>query len=315
MSVLVPTLNSERTIEKLLDSIQNQDFKDYELILIDGDSNDKTLTIAKRYPVKIIEEERKGIGAARRTGVLHAKGVYVAFIDSDCRALKNWLRSLLSVIKNVKISNVVGVGGSAVPEDESLVSKCLEYRWFTEAYDDLKEVESIATFNAIYTKDMIIKAGNFNPDLEAGEDLELNHRIRKLGFKLLYVPRIRVYHNHPTTVKELLRKWFHHGRWFARVHVMSSNFLKKIFPRLIYCLCLAISILTAWKNLFILPVLLFLLPSSLYLKTALHAFRETKSVKILFSLPIIHNLKIQAHNLGIIYYFITRPSRIMGKAG
>lgn len=310
VSIIIPTLNSEKTIDRLLDSIVDQEPHEKEILIVDGGSVDKTLTVAGRYPVEVFYERKRGIGAARRTGVLKASGRYVAFIDSDCRAPSNWLSDLTDEIRKASSDRVAGVGGRAIPEEQSLISKCLEYRLFTSRSVSGK-VESIATFNAIYLREIILEAGNFDPELEMGEDLELNHRIRQRGFDLIYAPHIYVYHSHPHRLQSLLSKWFHYGRWFAQVSVISKSFQRKILPRLFYLLLLVTSFLGVLRGMGYLPVLLFLLPSVAYLNTARRAFRETNSLKLFLFFPFVHTMKTQAHNAGILYYFISGlPRRV-----
>ena len=84
VSIVVPAFNEEQYIEKCLKSISKQTLsrRDYEIILVDGGSKDKTLKIAKKYADKILKN-KKPIGAARQAGLKAAKAPVVAFIDAD----------------------------------------------------------------------------------------------------------------------------------------------------------------------------------------------------------------------------------------
>lgn len=88
ISVIVPFYNTEDYIEKCLNSLINQTFKDIEIILIDDGSTDNSLLIAKNFQqkdsrIKIIEQEHKKQGAARNAGMKIATGKYIGFVDSD----------------------------------------------------------------------------------------------------------------------------------------------------------------------------------------------------------------------------------------
>lgn len=89
LSVVVPMYNSEKYIERCINSIIGQDMKDMEVILINDGSKDKTKYIAKKYVakyknIKLIDKEKnEGISAARNTGIKNATGEYIVFIDSD----------------------------------------------------------------------------------------------------------------------------------------------------------------------------------------------------------------------------------------
>ena len=82
-SVIVPVYNVEKYIKKCLDSIFNQSFKDFEVIVINDGTKDNSMDIVKKYDVKIIEQENKGLSEARNAGVKKATGDYIIFIDSD----------------------------------------------------------------------------------------------------------------------------------------------------------------------------------------------------------------------------------------
>lgn len=86
-SVIIPNYNSEKTIERCLDSIYNQTFADYEVIIIDDISTDKSVDIIKsklrKQDTIIINESKRLNGGSRNVGILKAKGDYIIFIDDD----------------------------------------------------------------------------------------------------------------------------------------------------------------------------------------------------------------------------------------
>src|SRR3989338_2350043 len=89
ISIIIPTLNEEKYLPKLLDSIKNQNFSDYELIVADFNSKDRTREIARRYGCKIV---LGGIpGVARNNGSRVAKGEYLLFLDADVILPKHFL--------------------------------------------------------------------------------------------------------------------------------------------------------------------------------------------------------------------------------
>lgn len=88
ISVIVPVYNAEKFLNQCIDSILTQDFSDFELLLIDDGSKDKSGKICDAYAqkdrrVKVFHKENEGVSAARNLGIDNAKGEYIAFIDSD----------------------------------------------------------------------------------------------------------------------------------------------------------------------------------------------------------------------------------------
>lgn len=107
ISILLPTYNNERTIKECLKSIFAQKFplEEYEVLFIDGGSTDKTLEIAKQFPVKILRNEKRNEEAARILGISSAKGEIICFIDADNVILgKDWLEKMYEPFKDKEIA-------------------------------------------------------------------------------------------------------------------------------------------------------------------------------------------------------------------
>lgn len=124
ISIIMPTYNSERTIDKSLQSIRNQtiDQDKVEILVLDGGSTDKTLEIAKKYKAKVIKNERKLPEFAKQLGLMEARGRFGVFIDSDeyfanKKSLENRIRFLE---KYPKVKNVVSSGQICVKGEKGI---------------------------------------------------------------------------------------------------------------------------------------------------------------------------------------------------
>ena len=95
VSIIIPTYNRLPMLKEAVDSVLAQDFEDFELIVVDDGSNDKTAEEIKRYGgrVKLFQHsENRGVSAARNKGISHARGKYIAFLDSDDLWVKGKLK-------------------------------------------------------------------------------------------------------------------------------------------------------------------------------------------------------------------------------
>lgn len=103
VSVVIPAYNSEKYIAQTIDSVLEQTFRDYEIIVVDDGSTDKTAAIVKGYEdkVKYFFQENWGTSVARNTGVKNAKGKYIAFLDND----DLWFPDKLSLQINIMEAN------------------------------------------------------------------------------------------------------------------------------------------------------------------------------------------------------------------
>lgn len=99
-SIIIPVYNVEKYIEKCIDSVMNQTFKDYEVIVVNDGTKDKSIELIKDKNLKIINQKNKGLSAARNTGVKHAKGDYIIFLDSDDYIEKNLLMEINKSLAN-----------------------------------------------------------------------------------------------------------------------------------------------------------------------------------------------------------------------
>ena len=95
VSVIIPTYNRGWIIKEAIDSVLAQDFKDFELIVVDDGSTDNTLEIFNSFPydIKVLRQSNYGVSAARNRGIAEASGRFIAFLDSD----DLWLSQKLSV--------------------------------------------------------------------------------------------------------------------------------------------------------------------------------------------------------------------------
>ena len=241
VTVVVLTKNSEKHIEKCILSLLHQDFprQMYEMLVIDAGSKDKTLEICRKYGVRIIEDLGGTIGHSRNIGVKMAQGNYVAFIDSDCIADKQWLRKLFKSIQDADES-VVAVGGpNLAPEDDSVIGKVISYMQKTflgsggspQSYgiNKPKPVYSLANCNVIYKREILLNHP-YDNSLNIGEDCDLNFRLGQHGYKLVYIPDAIVWHYRPSSIRAFTRKMFIYGLGMARLHKKYRKIVRWYAP-------------------------------------------------------------------------------------
>lgn len=218
LSVVIPLYNCEETIEKCLESLCNQDYPYYEVIVVDDGSTDETVRICSTFKdVRAICLDNGGPSRARNMGVSKARGEIVVFTDGDCIAEKNWL----SEIKNSFIApEVAGVGGDQQsPEDETAFGKRVQALFkmlgFVTSYIQVDKImvdtEHNPSCNAAYRKSVFEKIRGFDETLWPGEDVDLDVRIKKGGYRLLFNPKAVVRHYRSKTYGEFARMMRRYG--------------------------------------------------------------------------------------------------------
>ena len=107
ISVIIPVYNAEQYIKRCLNSVLNQTFNDYEIIMVNDGSTDGSLEILKKYEsqnskLKVITQKNLKAAAARNSGLKYASGEYIAFIDADDYVHNDYLRILYENMVNFK---------------------------------------------------------------------------------------------------------------------------------------------------------------------------------------------------------------------
>jgi uncharacterized protein (TIGR00661 family) len=189
LSIIIPTYNEECYLPKLLQSIEDQNFADYEIIVADAKSTDKTREIASSFGCRVVEGGSPAIG--RNKGAKVAEGEYLLFLDSDTILTEGYLESAL----NEFVDNDLDIGiTQLVPISDSKKDKLLHD--FANFF--MKLVESIKPHGAgcygILTKKSIHEeAGGFNESFDFGEDSDYIERIGKThSFKVLREPKLLI---------------------------------------------------------------------------------------------------------------------------
>ncbi len=226
ISVVVCERNSEKFIEKCIASIFEQN-ADFELIVVDDYSTDSTKKILEKdsHNFKLIElRKHKGISRARNIGIEETKGEFIAFIDADCVAEKNWLSELL---KGFDKENTVSVGGpnltpKKAEKKEKIFGELLELisgigSSYVKETEKITEVKHNPSCNSMYRKKTLKEIKGFNEKLLSNEDPELDFRIQKTGKEIKFNPKAIVYHHRKDSEKKIFKQafWFGLGRMQA----------------------------------------------------------------------------------------------------
>ncbi|EKD94482.1 MAG: glycosyl transferase family protein [uncultured bacterium] len=206
ISVIIPTYNEESVILDCLTSLAKQTYKDYEIIVVDDGSSDKTLEIVKN--VKILQQKHLGPGAGRNLGAKSAKGDILVFVDSDMTFDENFLKMLIKPIlagqskgtfsKDENVSNWDNVWARCYNINEGWMDK----RRHPNNYPSTQKV-----FRAIKTSEFFkvggFTAGGYNDDWSLSE---------KLGYEANLAEKAIFYHKNPESLKEI----FNHAQWVGK---------------------------------------------------------------------------------------------------
>jgi len=209
ISVILPSYNSESTIEPVLTALKNQSYGEpYEIILVDS-SEDKTPEIVRsKFPdIKYIHlKEKTDPGTARNLGLKESTGKIILFIDSDCVAQPDWIEKMASLHQDTDHAAIGGgvLNGNDPQNNVAWAGYMAEFREFIPE-QDRRQVSHIPTCNISYKRQYLEELGGFNPNYYPQEDLDFNFRLINAGGTILFNPEAKVSHNHRTTLKDFVR--------------------------------------------------------------------------------------------------------------
>jgi GT2 family glycosyltransferase len=212
-SVIVCTYNGSATLRECLEGIQELDYPDYEVIVVDDGSTDATAITAEQFDVRLIRTENRGLSAARNTGLEAATGEIVAYIDDDARPDRHWLRYIAAGLAG---TSHAGVGGPNVaPPSEGLVAECVDATPGGPIHVLLsdREAEHIPGCNMAFRRSALEEIGGFDPQFHvAGDDVDICWRLRDAGWTLGFSPGAMVWHRRRRSIRAFLRQQRQYGR-------------------------------------------------------------------------------------------------------
>jgi len=224
ISVVVAAYDAEATIVGCVESILAQSYRPLELIVVDDGSTDATVELLERHPARkrfeILQLENGGPSRARNRGVASTRGEWVAFFDSDCMLEEDCLELLA---RGLEDATVASIGGRQLsPDDESRfgldVAGSFEAIGFLTGYlqsgrgGEIVETAHNPSCIVLYRRSAFVAVGGFDEGLWPGEDVDLDHRLQRAGWRHLFHPRAAIRHYRPSDLGGLRRMMRSYGR-------------------------------------------------------------------------------------------------------
>lgn len=213
ISVVVCTYNGSRTLDECLAGLTALDYPDYEVIVIDDGSTDASAEIARRYPVRLLSTENRGLSRARNTGLELATGRIVAYIDDDAYPDPHWLHHLATTFLR---HDYAAVGGpNLAPPGDGWIAECVANAPGNPVHVLVtdRDAEHIPGCNMAFRKSALEAVGGFDAQFRvAGDDVDLCWRLADAGFRLGFNPAAVVWHHRRNSLRAYWRQQRGYGR-------------------------------------------------------------------------------------------------------
>ncbi|MFH1679052.1 MAG: glycosyltransferase, partial [Candidatus Eisenbacteria bacterium] len=220
VSVVVCTHNGEKTIRRCCESLMRLEYPSYEVIAVDDGSTDGTPAILGEFPFRVVRKTNGGLSRARNTGIAHARGEIVAFIDDDAYPDPHWLQYLA---RSFLEGDHAGVGGpNILPPESGMVAECVSHSpgGPTHVLVSDEEAEHIPGCNMAFRKAALEEIAGFDPRfVVAGDDVDLCWRLQRQGYKLGFSHGAVVWHYRRDSAWKYLKQQMNYGRAEAMLEV------------------------------------------------------------------------------------------------
>ncbi len=271
-SIVIPAYNAEKTIGKCLDSVKRQNFSDFEVILINDASTDKTEEIINQYNAKqIVLEKNLGPAGARNVGIKKAQGEIVVFVDSDVTFKENNALSELNEIflEKPEIDGIIMVKDKT-PLNKGLTPLYIAYYKYYLWSQPGEYQTSFTTERSAVKRNIFDRFGYFDQKYKGAdvEDFEFGYRLAKENIKIYIARNILVGHHFETfrqlTKKTLKRSWqwirlFIKRKKFDPVYSTKERGIKTLIGAMIFPLILVLVFLPSFFYLLLSFFLVYLL--------------------------------------------------------
>jgi GT2 family glycosyltransferase len=220
VSVIVCAYNAERTMKACLESLAQVRYPDYEVIVVNDGSKDRTLAISESFPdCRIISQPNKGLSVARNVGAEAATGEIVAYTDSDCVVDPDWLTYLVA---RMEAANLHACGGpNFPPPEDNLVAAAVAVSPGGPTHVLLSDetAEHIAGCNMAFRRETLLKLGGFDPVFRAaGDDIDICWRFQDAGYTIGFAPAAMVWHFRRNTIDAYVGQQKGYGKAEALVY-------------------------------------------------------------------------------------------------
>jgi glycosyltransferase involved in cell wall biosynthesis len=220
VTILVTLKNSAATIKQCIESLLKQTYKNYEIFVVDAYSTDGSYEILKGFGRKIRLYQLRGWASkAYNWAIRRIKTDYIALIDSDCIADKNWLKELVSGFTLEDILAVAGYCGT--PRNASKLQKLIGKELESRFKEFPKYISRAPTMNLCFKTDIARKL-RFDETLRVGYDTDFGYRLTKLG-KMLYNKKAIIYHYHRATWKNFFKQQFRTATYVPKLYLKHKS--------------------------------------------------------------------------------------------
>lgn len=198
-SVVIPLYNKEKTIENTILSVLEQDYSNFEVVIVDDGSTDKSLEVAKSFQdkrIRVYSNKHKGVSVARNFAVAKSNFEYIAFLDADDCWEPQYLSSMIELINKYPNCALYGSAYHVIKsKDKEVIGNTIKEGMITNYFFERLQQRIMRTSATIVRKDIFNCVGGFPVGMVGGED-EYTWTKIALRDKIAFTPKVLATYNH-----------------------------------------------------------------------------------------------------------------------
>ena len=217
VSVIIPVYNDSEGIQDTLTSVLRKSSHSLEIIVVDNGSTDETPIKIREFTethadvIMRTEAEIQGSYAARNTGIEHASGDVLVFLDADQTVTEGWLETGIAEMEAKDAHYLAPDVGLVLPDDPTLSSR-YNHRTGFPIRDFIERQGFAPTACLFVTRELIDDVGMFDDRLVSGGDKEFGNRVRDAGYELHYTSEVVIHHPTRNSFRSLVKRNLRIGR-------------------------------------------------------------------------------------------------------
>lgn len=212
VSIIIRTKNEQQYILKCIKSIKAQIYNNFEVIIVDNSSNDRTLKLIENIDCKIIKFDRKIFNYSRaiNIGISKAKGEIICILSAHCIPFDDFW--LFNAVVNFNDNSVAGVYSKQLHTSKS---KDVDVRSIFQTFKNERIIQTKDFYfnnGSSFIKKELLKKINFDEKVKSLEDLVWAKKILKMNYKIIYEPTSKVFHYHGPNQSDLSKRLTLHSK-------------------------------------------------------------------------------------------------------
>lgn len=240
VSIIMPCYNASSYLREAIESLQSQSYSDWELLIVDDGSTDRSQSIAQEYTAKdarvhLVVQPNSGACRARNNGIEQAKGKYIKFLDADDILEPKCLEMQVGQIEALSARQIPFGDYYNVDKDGHVLNQYVFNR-----EDELKEDEVYFFFSdwhilitaPLHRTELLREIGGFNESLKRGQESDLHMRLALADVQFVYQPCMTFRYRDHNAASRISEKYQEgtknrHLYWIQRAHICEDLFIKK----------------------------------------------------------------------------------------